>query len=64
MCCFLREFSIYKRHKTTLDDLKELFVVLSKIIIQAKKTAFAEEMEYVCKYMFGMKIVKSDIWNS
>lgn len=61
--CFFREFSESMKRIPTINDINELFTVLSKLISQAKGVSFSKEMEYVCKYMFSKRIAKSDIWN-
>ena len=62
--CFFREFSENRRYEPDINDINELFYVIKKLIKQAKNSVFAKEMEYVCKYMFGGRVAKSNIWTS
>ncbi len=61
---FKNSFAEGGRAVLTRSDLEQLFYVMEKIMEQGSEKDFAEELNFVCRYMYGIRVAYSDIWTS
>ena len=60
--CFQKGFAEGGRAFSSRQDLEQLYLVMKKLIEQGKDKDYADELKFVCKYMYGRRVAYSDIW--
>ena len=60
--CFQKGFAEGGKAFSSRQDLEQLYLVIKKLIEQGKDKDYADELKFVCKYMYGRRVAYSDIW--
>lgn len=61
--CFQKGFAEGGKAFSNKEDLEQLYEVLKKIMEQGKEKPFSEQLDLVCKRMFGRRIENSYVWD-